>query len=46
MVWKTGVYNGQISTYCDSLELLSYLAVCVFGITLGNANIIPFTTFI
>jgi len=40
---EKGVCNGWVSTLYDPLGSLPYLVVCMFGITLGDANIIPFT---
>jgi len=42
---EKGVCKGRISTLCDPLGSLPYSVVCVFGITLSDANIIPFTMF-
>ena len=42
---EKGVCKGQISMLYDPLGSLPYSVVCVFGITLSDANIIPFTMF-
>ena len=42
---EKGVCKGQISRLYDPLGSLPYSVVCVFGITLSDANIIPFTVF-
>jgi len=42
---REGACKGQISMLYDPLGSLPYSIVCVFGITLSDANIIPFTMF-